>query len=192
MLSRKLNLQTKYMLHLQSRWTRNDVYEICQSGGSLPNISSESKWSAAGFLGWHVPLLQSSLQEQKNCLITCPTCIYSQTSQPFHLSFSCPPLQYTEFFGRAESAKMTEVGTAGDWRLHTHPCLLTTLSDACSICISWVLLKLTKLMSSGVLLIMSWQVKGMNKEMYLRKVWPIGVLSMLKWWRKWDWELEPK
>lgn len=73
-LSRKLNLQTKYMLHLQSWWTRNDVYKICQSRGNLPNISSESKWSAAGFLGCHVLLLQSSLQEH-NCLITCPICI---------------------------------------------------------------------------------------------------------------------
>lgn len=74
MFSRKLNLQTNYMFHLQSWWTRNDVYEICQSGGSLPNISSESKLECSWVCGLPCSIA-AGFSAGAVLLITCPISI---------------------------------------------------------------------------------------------------------------------
>lgn len=72
---------------------------------------------------------------------------------------------------------MTAVhATEDDWCFHTQCMLCFLMLIQCAL--QRVLLKLTKLMSSRIFMILIWQVKD------TREVWPLcELLTVLKWWR---------
>lgn len=162
-LSRKLNLQTNYMLHLQSRWTRNGIYKICQSGGSLLNISSEPKLECSWVCGMSCSIAAG---------VSAGAALFNYLSH-LHLAakkiihFIC--LLVVHPFGTLSSQAKQKalkwqawVGAADDWWRHTH-----------SLSWLWCFLNLAflgftetdKASEQWRLLILPWQAKGINTEM---------------------------